>query len=250
MPTPSDRATQLAFGTGPHLERLLHTICPPESERSGTWRREDEDGPDPDDIMDIVPSARQQDCAAAEIEATGLVEDINHNDETPPVQTFKQTDTKMNNVGADSSMPQGSTPMSISSETTTPESTTTGIKELEKSPSPPPMTETIELCSLSSSHYGIPNVRVCSDFPYVLNRFTSKERKLITVIVILQMIPTHTSSFLRNGSKFRGTQQSDKQQYKVEVEIKYVDMAESFLCGYLRIEGLPVLPPLHLSTPH
>ena len=56
------------------------------------------------------------------------------------------------------------------------------------------------------------------------------------------MIPTQTSSFLRNGSKFRGTQQSDKQQYKVEVEIKYVDMKESFLCGYLRIEGISPLP--------
>lgn len=67
-------------------------------------------------------------------------------------------------------------------------------------------------------------------------------------IVTLQMIPTHTSSFLRNGSKFRGTQQSDKQQYKVEVEIKYVDMAESFLCGYLRIEGL-ARPSLTISQP-
>ena len=65
------------------------------------------------------------------------------------------------------------------------------------------------------------------------------------------MIPTQTSSFLRHGSKFRGTQQSDKQQYKVEVEIKYVDMKESFLCGYLRIEGigaLPLTPPTHLAN--
>ncbi|MCJ1293269.1 hypothetical protein MMC34_004823 [Xylographa carneopallida] len=50
--------------------------------------------------------------------------------------------------------------------------------------------------------------------------------------------PSHTSSFLRAGSKFQGTQQSDKQIYKVEVDIKHVDMNESFLCGYLRIEGL------------
>ncbi len=73
------------------------------------------------------------------------------------------------------------------------------------------------------------------------------------LIFLLQMIPTHTSSFLRNGSKFRGTQQSDKQQYKVEVEIKYVDMADSFLCGYLRIEGLPPSYRSYLSlslTPH
>ncbi|KAI7256868.1 hypothetical protein KC352_g11098, partial [Hortaea werneckii] len=46
------------------------------------------------------------------------------------------------------------------------------------------------------------------------------------------------SSFLRPGSKFKGTQQSDRQVYDVQVEIKDVDMAESFLCGYLRIQGL------------
>ncbi|KAL8795286.1 MAG: hypothetical protein Q9195_002297 [Heterodermia aff. obscurata] len=53
-----------------------------------------------------------------------------------------------------------------------------------------------------------------------------------------RIISNWTSSFLRPGSKFKGTQQSDRQNYNVEVEIKYVDMAESFLCGYLRIEGL------------
>ncbi|KAF2767968.1 hypothetical protein EJ03DRAFT_328700 [Teratosphaeria nubilosa] len=50
--------------------------------------------------------------------------------------------------------------------------------------------------------------------------------------------PSITSSFLRTGSKFRGTQQSDRQVYDVQVEIKDVNMAESFLCGYLRIQGL------------
>ncbi|KAL8746901.1 MAG: hypothetical protein Q9190_001132 [Brigantiaea leucoxantha] len=54
----------------------------------------------------------------------------------------------------------------------------------------------------------------------------------------IRLLPNHTSSYLRHGSKFEGTQQSDKQNYKVEVDIKHVDMADSFLCGYLRIEGL------------
>ncbi|KZF26383.1 hypothetical protein L228DRAFT_207002, partial [Xylona heveae TC161] len=43
---------------------------------------------------------------------------------------------------------------------------------------------------------------------------------------------------LRPGSKFHGSQQSDRQRYDVQVEIKHVDMNESFLCGYLRIQGL------------
>jgi hypothetical protein len=52
-----------------------------------------------------------------------------------------------------------------------------------------------------------------------------------------QLIPCSTSSFLRSGSKFHGTQQSDRQTYDVQVEIKHVDMDESFVCGYLRIQG-------------
>jgi hypothetical protein len=52
-----------------------------------------------------------------------------------------------------------------------------------------------------------------------------------------QILPNFSSSFLRPGSKFKGTQQSDRQVYDVQVEIKDVDMAESSLCGYLRIQG-------------
>lgn len=53
-----------------------------------------------------------------------------------------------------------------------------------------------------------------------------------------RFLPNSTSSFLKPNSKFAGTQQSDRQIYDVSVEIKHVDMAESFLCGYLRIQGL------------
>lgn len=60
----------------------------------------------------------------------------------------------------------------------------------------------------------------------------------LTELTVSQMIPNHTSSYLRAGSKFKGTQQSDRQNYNVEVDIKHVDMAESELCGYLRIEGI------------
>ncbi|KAI9766079.1 MAG: hypothetical protein M1840_006786 [Geoglossum simile] len=54
----------------------------------------------------------------------------------------------------------------------------------------------------------------------------------------IRLFPNYSSSFLRAGSKFRGTQQSDRQVYDVQVELKHVDMGESFLCGYLRIQGL------------
>ncbi|KAJ0139724.1 Glucose-induced degradation protein 4 -like protein, partial [Colletotrichum tanaceti] len=53
----------------------------------------------------------------------------------------------------------------------------------------------------------------------------------------MRVIPATASSFLRPGSKFHGTQQSERQVYDVQVEIKHVDLKESFLCGYLRIQG-------------
>ncbi|KAL2019302.1 hypothetical protein VTK56DRAFT_9769 [Thermocarpiscus australiensis] len=54
----------------------------------------------------------------------------------------------------------------------------------------------------------------------------------------MRVIPTPPSLYLRPGSRFVGTQQSERQRYDVEVEIKHVDLRESFLCGYLRIQGL------------
>ncbi|KAG5952097.1 hypothetical protein E4U53_001618 [Claviceps sorghi] len=54
----------------------------------------------------------------------------------------------------------------------------------------------------------------------------------------VRAIPSAPSSYLRPGSRFYGTQQSERQVYEVQVELKNVNMAESFLCGYLRIQGL------------
>lgn len=47
-----------------------------------------------------------------------------------------------------------------------------------------------------------------------------------------------TSSFLRPGSRFSGTQVSGRDIYEVDVELKFVDMDAAFLCGYLHIYGL------------
>jgi hypothetical protein len=52
-----------------------------------------------------------------------------------------------------------------------------------------------------------------------------------------RVVPICPSTYLRPGSRFHGTQQSERQQYDVQVEIKHVDLRESFLCGYLRIQG-------------
>lgn len=52
-----------------------------------------------------------------------------------------------------------------------------------------------------------------------------------------RVTPSTPSSYLRPGSKFSGMQKSERSRYDVEVEIKHVDLRESFLCGYLRIQG-------------
>jgi hypothetical protein len=48
-----------------------------------------------------------------------------------------------------------------------------------------------------------------------------------------------SSSFLKPGSRFTGLQSSPENlQYDVTVDIQNVDMDNSFLCGYLKIQGL------------
>ncbi|PHH49735.1 Glucose-induced degradation protein 4 -like protein [Ceratocystis fimbriata CBS 114723] len=54
----------------------------------------------------------------------------------------------------------------------------------------------------------------------------------------LRTQPIIPSPYLRPGTRYHGTQQAERQIYDVHVDIKYVDMAESYLCGYLRIQGL------------
>ncbi|KAG0198432.1 GID complex subunit 4, VID24 [Mortierella sp. GBA30] len=52
-----------------------------------------------------------------------------------------------------------------------------------------------------------------------------------------RVVPTKTFH-LYAGSRFRGKQRSGTHSYDVMVDIKHVDLTDSFLCGYLRINGL------------
>ncbi|EMR08013.1 hypothetical protein PNEG_03455 [Pneumocystis murina B123] len=49
---------------------------------------------------------------------------------------------------------------------------------------------------------------------------------------------TLQTSFLRSGAYFIGTQQSGKALYEVSVNFQHVNPKDSFLCGYLHIQGL------------
>ncbi|KAI9885135.1 MAG: tRNA (guanine-N(7)-)-methyltransferase (tRNA(m7G46)-methyltransferase) [Watsoniomyces obsoletus] len=66
-----------------------------------------------------------------------------------------------------------------------------------------------------------------------------EEEPLPFDVTYTRLRPNYSSSFLRPGSRFQGTQKSESEEYAVNVEIKHVDMDESFLCGYLRIQGIP-----------
>lgn len=48
----------------------------------------------------------------------------------------------------------------------------------------------------------------------------------------------NTTSYLRPGATFVGSQQSGRSTYEVVVELKEVDLAKSELSGYLKIQGL------------
>ncbi|CAG9829214.1 unnamed protein product [Diabrotica balteata] len=50
--------------------------------------------------------------------------------------------------------------------------------------------------------------------------------------------PGVTKSLLYNGSKFQGFQKSKGNSYEVEVILQHVDEENSYLCGYLQINGL------------
>uniref|UniRef100_A0A336MSU7 CSON001011 protein n=1 Tax=Culicoides sonorensis TaxID=179676 RepID=A0A336MSU7_CULSO len=50
--------------------------------------------------------------------------------------------------------------------------------------------------------------------------------------------PGLLNTLLYNGSKFKGFQKSKGNSYEVEVILQFVDEANSYLCGYLKIKGL------------
>ncbi|RPB10842.1 hypothetical protein P167DRAFT_490418 [Morchella conica CCBAS932] len=114
--------------------------------------------------------------------------------------------------------------------TTTTTTTTTVAKEMDRdvpSAEPSPTLEPKFDHSQQPASYGLP---LSSESPFVPSlsyEFSAK-----------RLLPSSSCSFLRPGSKFSGKQTSDRSTYDVHVELKHVDMSESFLCGYLRIQGL------------
>ena len=217
MPTPSDNAPQLSTTSIPD-DISARATCPPEVERLSAWRDSSETSARAEhDAIDNAPSP---------VNATAH-----------PV-LMRSDDANSQATAAD--------PMRVETGASGPSSMGAMAKPDEDSAagrlSPPadpssrssrqPSSVTTSPSTASLLSYEFSNVRVCS---------TAKKKNCVFYVWPTdpgKLLPNYTSSFLRPGSRFTGTQQSDRQVYNVDVEIKHVDMAESYLCGYLRIQGL------------
>lgn len=132
MPTPRDSATQLQLAIDPHLDRATHATCPTENERPGAWKDDQDMGPDSDDIVDGLVS-NQHDAPPSDTDIMSPVESIND----------ELTRSNASTMNEEKSHHEGSSPISISSDSKDAESRTTPT-------------------SISSSlSVGIPNIRVC-----------------------------------------------------------------------------------------
>ncbi|KAI9814444.1 MAG: hypothetical protein M1827_003300 [Pycnora praestabilis] len=202
MPTPSEdilHASHPSIVTSPHNHRSLHATCPPEEERLSARRMRALNGEFSDETMVEVP-LEQQSTPSADAESS-RPPDINNIDESHG----KQFNTEDETMAVD-----GMSPLSAVSDP----------KDNDQQLSPSlTLPVAVPSASPSSMSYEFSSVRL---IPAINDK----------------LLPNSTSSYLRPGSKFHGTQESDRQVYDVQVEIKHVDMNESFLCGYLRIQGL------------
>ncbi|KAI5286336.1 hypothetical protein KEM52_002037, partial [Ascosphaera acerosa] len=83
--------------------------------------------------------------------------------------------------------------------------------------------------------------------PSLYGSSSSSSSSLVDDIFNVRLLPNFPSSVFRSGSKFRGKQTSQDNTYDVNVDILYVDMAKSYVCGNLHIAGLTPQYPV-LST--
>ena len=207
MPTPRDSSDHLPL----LIERLTHATCPPEEDRPGQWRV---------DVLDRLGRAvldsthgnralRQQDGAPIEAESPeDIAVDSAHDKTSDQINTMDLSEASL--FGESPSSPHADD------------------KEVEHVQPSTPSSSALDLHY--SIRFGIESNRVSIFESECFQECQANYRRN-------QLIQTHTSSMLRAGSKFRGTQQSESQKYSVEVDIKTVDMCESFICGYLKIEG-------------
>lgn len=96
------------------------------------------------------------------------------------------------------------------------------------------------LSSTSSQPLSLVSTNDAGDFSQTPQQTLTRVQSTnnLTDFFIHDEINPHTTDILRPGSTFVGTQQSGRSTYEVKVELKYVDLDQSFFCGYINIKGL------------
>lgn len=199
MPTPSDEPVCPPVLSDSLLARAVHTTCPPEEERAAV-----------DNAARPLPIDGARDTFAPTV---GFL-DPRHtlaSSSPQPLQDDDNYDSMRDNIS-----PGSGNLMDAAS------------KLFSARPSPP----------LPKGAAGLPPPPAYTDFAPSRVSLVPACLDHLFLTKLASQPNKHTSSFLRPGSVFKGTQQSDRQEYKVTVEVKHVDMAESSMCGYLTIQGL------------
>lgn len=94
----------------------------------------------------------------------------------------------------------------------------------------------------SANHGGLGQKYVGEQRSETPTRFQLREvtdlMKEATLSGLDRPVPSTWTSTLCPGALFKGEQRSGRNAYEVSVEIKHVDLENSFMCGYLNIKGL------------
>ncbi|KAI9751803.1 MAG: sphinganine kinase lcb4 [Chaenotheca gracillima] len=225
MPTPKDECVDSEV-PAPDLTDLqrwsLRPTCPPEERRvNAPEHHRGADGScDPDGPPETHPL--QQPTPPAEIDSPSA------NPEPTESQVASVQSMESGEHGVSSDLMIMSRPTSAVAESRETESRETEMREAESRETESRESDSREGDSPSwPSGVTLPDVTQSTANLSMKNDFSN-----------VRLPPSFCSSFLRPGSKFHGTQRSDRQVYDVQVELKHVDISQSFLCGYLRIQGL------------
>ncbi|KAL9109372.1 MAG: hypothetical protein Q9227_006002 [Pyrenula ochraceoflavens] len=112
--------------------------------------------------------------------------------------------------------------------------TPAGHVSIQEELSPPPISSSPDL--LPDNRDASPN----SSLPTVSTSAINDNSPSPWTFSNVRLTPSalYHSSYLRPGSVFKGRQKSEARTYDVTVSIKHVSIPQSFLCGYLQIQGL------------
>ncbi|KAL8873670.1 MAG: hypothetical protein Q9174_000900 [Haloplaca sp. 1 TL-2023] len=223
MPTPKDSIVQALLAPSSQLSHNVHTTCPPEPP---PWRSEHTSHPQ-NHVGEsrAAPGISAGSASQKEDLESSTPMDLTNNNPPPPKMpgAIDEADEWLS----------ASSDSSDSALTETP-------AEPDRSPPPPPAPTQQDVTQQDVAQQVVDQQDVIQQdiFEYADEADEDYEFNDPLRLELPRVLPLITSSFLRPFSKFTGQQQSDKQMYQVDVELKTVDMAESFLCGYLKIQGL------------